>query len=228
MIVLIYQVHSGALQGSTPRYHPKDPPGVVLHLCGILVFPTAYLCIPIVSEIRTSSWQGIPRMGFGSIRDHISVHELLWVSSISRTHCVYHLFLKSLLWEKRKPVESVSMWGYKWPFRGRKLIQTLNYANSFAFMLYGWDAGKKFCLRSNITYLHLANTVCFVVAKVWSVVFWQTLTFWTQLVIRQIRDTSPSLLQVFYSVMWLALLSSLPSVGALEGGEQLFCAVGLR
>ncbi|RDW85361.1 hypothetical protein BP5796_03686 [Coleophoma crateriformis] len=33
------------------------------------------------------------------------------------------------------------MWSYKWPIRGRKLIQTLNYANSFAFMLYGWDAG---------------------------------------------------------------------------------------
>ncbi|KAH8652255.1 general substrate transporter [Xylariales sp. PMI_506] len=33
------------------------------------------------------------------------------------------------------------MWNYQWPFRGKKLIQTLNYANSFAFMLYGWDAG---------------------------------------------------------------------------------------
>lgn len=36
------------------------------------------------------------------------------------------------------------MLSYQWPFRGRKLIQTLNYANSFAFMLYGWDAGKEF------------------------------------------------------------------------------------
>lgn len=34
-------------------------------------------------------------------------------------------------------------WGYwyQWSLRGRKLVQTLNYANAFAFMLYGWDAG---------------------------------------------------------------------------------------
>lgn len=32
---------------------------------------------------------------------------------------------------------------YTWPARGRQLIQLINYANSFAFMLYGWDAGKQ-------------------------------------------------------------------------------------
>lgn len=32
--------------------------------------------------------------------------------------------------------------GYQWPVRGNKLVQILNYANSFAFMLYGWDAGR--------------------------------------------------------------------------------------
>jgi len=35
------------------------------------------------------------------------------------------------------------MLGYQWPFQGRKLVQTLNYANSFEFMLYGWDPGKE-------------------------------------------------------------------------------------
>jgi len=35
------------------------------------------------------------------------------------------------------------MLGYQWPFWGRKLVQTLNYANLFTFMLYGWDAGKE-------------------------------------------------------------------------------------
>ena len=34
------------------------------------------------------------------------------------------------------------MWSFKWPFRGDKLVIALNLANSFAFMLYGWDAGE--------------------------------------------------------------------------------------
>ncbi|KAK5121190.1 hypothetical protein LTR85_005674 [Meristemomyces frigidus] len=33
------------------------------------------------------------------------------------------------------------MKSYQWSARGNTLLQILNYANSFAFMLYGWDAG---------------------------------------------------------------------------------------
>lgn len=34
------------------------------------------------------------------------------------------------------------MFRYQWSARGNRLVQILNYANSFAFMLYGWDAGE--------------------------------------------------------------------------------------
>ena len=59
------------------------------------------------------------------------------------------------------------MLSYQWPFRGQKLIQILNYANSFAFMLYGWDAGEKLWMLLSCC---LANEVF--IAKVSSAVSW--------------------------------------------------------
>lgn len=37
---------------------------------------------------------------------------------------------------------SAKMKSYQWPTRGKSLVTILNYANSFAFMLYGWTAGR--------------------------------------------------------------------------------------
>ncbi|KAL1849170.1 hypothetical protein VTK73DRAFT_9929 [Phialemonium thermophilum] len=46
------------------------------------------------------------------------------------------------------------MVGYKLPFRGKSLVRALNYANSFAFMLYGWDAGVISGVESNPYFLN--------------------------------------------------------------------------
>lgn len=60
------------------------------------------------------------------------------------------------------------MFSYQWPFRGKGLVRVLNYANSFAFMLYGWDAGEwTYCSfpARGLTIFHLLRLTSCVVKR---------------------------------------------------------------